>query len=832
MVRRKFQENKNHTRLTKLPRALSIKPTAIAVALVLAAPCAQAIVIVRDGALTVTDKTPPDSYELQGKSTLTLDSDAVVNNIRAGLSGGTGATVILGDGSSIAKTGLLMQGGRIDMDPAALTGKGVTIANDGSLSDLGDALKLTSGSTGTLSNATVSSTAGSSYAGVLLDNSALTLSDSTVSSVGWGVIVRDGSTLDLLRTSIATTNGTGLYINGNSNVTVSGGSISGTTQGVEVQQEGSSLTGRGVAISGSAGVGVVTAGGAKLSLSEGSSVTGATYGIAASRIPGAPTGDNTINLSDTTVTGSTRAAIVVLSLAHTEINVSGASSLIGGNGNLLEVRSGSKATLNVSGSTLTGDVVSADTGGAAVNLSQSATLTGNLKNVGSVSVVEGASWILPDSNEIGSLTLDGGHVVFAPGTPKTLTIDGDLTGSGTFAINTELGDLVGDLIDIKGTATGQHELAVRNTGKEPNAPGGKLEVVGTGGGDANFSLRGDYVDAGVYRYELRKEGDNWFLVNTADSSLEKQGVGGARFITPSAASVVALAGVPALVAYEQFDVLRTRMGEVRRLDGATGGWARSYGSSYRVASATGHSISQDQVGVVTGADHKVNSADGTLRVGASISYAHARASVLPGSGGNVNSQSLGLYATWLRENGFYLDGTLQALRFGTSARAVMSDGVGTSGSTSSYGAGMTVEAGRHIEAAGQVFIEPYVQLAGLATSASTYSLTNGMEVHNGRITSLQGKVGLSFGKTLTAANGAQVQPYARVAFINEFARGNDIKVNTTTFSNDLAGRRVELAVGVTGKLNRKLQVYGEYSYANGNRIEKPWGVTGGVRYMW
>jgi outer membrane autotransporter protein len=85
---------------------------------------------------------------------------------------------------------------------------------------------------------------------------------------------------------------------------------------------------------------------------------------------------------------------------------------------------------------------------------------------------------------------------------------------------------------------------------------------------------------------------------------------------------------------------------------------------------------------------------------------------------------------------------------------------------------------------------------------------------------------------LALGSGAQLQPYARVALANEFASGNEISVNATRFSSDFPGGRVELALGLTAKLTHLLHIYGEYSYTRGARLEKPWGLTAGLRYIW
>ena len=198
----------------------------------------------------------------------------------------------------------------------------------------------------------------------------------------------------------------------------------------------------------------------------------------------------------------------------------------------------------------------------------------------------------------------------------------------------------------------------------------------------------------------------------------------------------------------------------------------------------------------------------------------------------MESQTIGGYLTYLRTDGYYADAVLQASRFGNRGNAVMSDGVSTHGSNRNYGVGSSLELGRHIGVDGNWFVEPYVQLAGLFTSGSSFSLDNGMQATNGRSASLQGKIGTAAGKDFVLGDGSVVQPYVKLAFINEFAHSNPAYVNDIAFSNDLSGTRGEFSVGMTAKIKKSFHLYGEYSYAKGQKIEKTWALTGGLRYVW
>jgi outer membrane autotransporter protein len=77
-----------------------------------------------------------------------------------------------------------------------------------------------------------------------------------------------------------------------------------------------------------------------------------------------------------------------------------------------------------------------------------------------------------------------------------------------------------------------------------------------------------------------------------------------------------------------------------------------------------------------------------------------------------------------------------------------------------------------------------------------------------------------------------LQPYLRAAYAHEFVQNNQVKVNNNRFDNDLSGSRGELGLGVAATLNDRLQLHADFDYANGEKIEQPWGANVGLRYSW
>lgn len=158
--------------------------------------------------------------------------------------------------------------------------------------------------------------------------------------------------------------------------------------------------------------------------------------------------------------------------------------------------------------------------------------------------LENATWTMPSDTTLQNLTLNNSTVTLnsaysatTNNTPRrrrrsletettptsaehrfnTLTVNGKLSGQGTFQFTSSLFGYKSDKLKLSKDAEGTYKLAVRNTGKEPvtleqltliesldNQPlSDKLK----------FTLENDHVDAGALRYKLVKNNGEFRLHN-------------------------------------------------------------------------------------------------------------------------------------------------------------------------------------------------------------------------------------------------------------------------------------------------------------------------------
>jgi outer membrane autotransporter protein len=642
---------------------------------------------------------------------------------------------------------------------------------------------------------------GGRAAGVAVTASSASIADSSVRS--------NATALRLLRRDAA-----------GSTVTVSGSQLVGGTGGASLganstlDLKNSTLTGMGT----SAGAQLF---GSSTLNAQGSTITGASNGLQVFLDAAFPEATR-VNLIDTHVEGLDGAAILVgypfLGQAQADILVGPGATLKGSNGVLLDVVNDSMANLTADGAQLEGDVRAELGSSATVTLTNQARLTGRLQNVDSLTLANQGRWTLIEDSQVGKLNMSGGEVRFGEANQYQRLTLGELSGNGTFIMDTDFATGETDVLDVTGTATGNHSLLVGSSGAEPISAEA-VQLVHAGGGDATFALLGGKVDVGTFSYGLVQRGNDWFLEGVSDT------------ISPGTASALALFNTAPTVWYGELTTLRGRLGELRQDSRRTGVWARAYGNQYDVGGQAGYR--QAQQGFSLGADTPLPWGDGQWLAGVLAGHSNSDLNLTRGGSAEVQSYYMGLYATWLSaSSGYYFDSMVKLNRFDNDSEVTLSDGQRAKGRYDNVGVGASVEFGRHLSLGNGYFVEPYTQWSAATIAGKDYRLDNGLEVRGDDTRSLLGKAGATFGRTFDLGAGRFIQPYLRLAYAHEFADNNQVKVNETRFDNDLAGSRGEAGAGVSVALDERLQLHADFDYSHGERIEQPWGANVGLSYRW
>ena len=549
------------------------------------------------------------------------------------------------------------------------------------------------------------------------------------------------------------------------------------------------------------------------------------------------------------------------------------SSLSAPNGGIIGVSSGLNGethgnfSITFNNSTVQGlGLTSAedDVNGQADSLSENLTIISNDSKLSGIAYVDGSnsklnltlnnsSWSTSNyfdeedhrliDNSLTSLSLNKGTVNLEKTTNfQTLTIFSNLSGSGTFNLNTNIAENKSDKIVVKGTAEGNHKIGVTNQGA--NVANGKVTLVETNGGNAAFSLTNpnNRVDLGAYQYFLTKEGNNWVLVHSqkaldSTSSVETNvpdntGSNNAASNNPNVPDYTSIPKKPLLTNLSNIQVslrqaqlllveddlsgIHQRLGEVK--NGEKGNvWVRNVNSRQKLAAlSTGKSetsgFKQNVHSLQVGADTAVTD---NLRVGGFVGRSQANVDFNGHYGdGKVRSNSVGLYAAYLADNGIYVDNIVKYSRLHANSNHT---------EKRHYNAyTISSELGKRFSLANDWTITPQAQLAWTHISS---------QENEDSLSSVYSRIGLRVAKGFALSNGWNLQPYAEVNAITSKNRSS--KIHYTNSALDVASSRgrFESAVGLNaGFANHRFGL--EVSRADGKNFDKPYAIQAVYRYQW
>ena len=416
-----------------------------------------------------------------------------------------------------------------------------------------------------------------------------------------------------------------------------------------------------------------------------------------------------------------------------------------------------------------------------------------------------------------NLDLNNGVVNLANDNYQGIIIRGNLTGSGTFNLNTNIAENKSDKIVVKGTAEGNHKIGVTNQGA--NVADGKVTLVETNGGNAAFSLTNpnNRVDLGAYQYFLTKEGNNWVLAHSKNAVTSNAPVLPSTPLLSSLANAqVSLRQAQLLVVEDDLSGIHQRLGEVK--NGEKGNvWVRNVNSRQKLAAlSTGESetsgFKQNVHSVQVGADAAVTD---NLRVGGFVGRSQANVDFNGHYGdGKVRSNSVGLYAAYLADNGIYVDNIVKYSRL--HANSDLTEKRHYNAYT------ISSELGKRFSLANDWTITPQAQLAWTHISS---------QENEDSLSSVYSRIGLRVAKGFALSNGWNLQPYAEVNAITSKNRSS--KIHYTNSALDVASSRgrFESAVGLNaGFANHRFGL--EVSRADGKNFDKPYAIQAVYRYQW
>ena len=290
----------------------------------------------------------------------------------------------------------------------------------------------------------------------------------------------------------------------------------------------------------------------------------------------------------------------------------------------------------------------------------------------------------------------------------------------------------------------------------------------------------------------------------------------APLLSDLANAQVSLRQAQLLLVEDDLSGIHQRLGEVKNSEKGNV-WVRNVNSRQKLAAlSTGESetsgFRQNVHRVQVGADAAVTN---NLRIGGFVGRSQANVDFNGHYGdGKVRSNSVGLYAAYLADNGIYVDNIVKYSRLHTNSNHT---------EKRHYNAyTISSELGKRFSLANDWTITPQTQIAW------THISSQGNE---DSLSSVYSRIGLRVAKGFALSNGWNLQPYAEVNAITSKNRSN--KIHYTNSALDVASSRgrFESAVGLNaGFANHRFGL--EVSRVDGKNFDKPYAIQAVYHYSW
>ncbi|MFV0626485.1 MAG: autotransporter outer membrane beta-barrel domain-containing protein [Alphaproteobacteria bacterium] len=506
------------------------------------------------------------------------------------------------------------------------------------------------------------------------------------------------------------------------------------------------------------------------------------------------------------------------------INIKNDSRVVTNSGHLMEAIGVSSGTMNVNRSYVEGSIKTDATATSNLNLSNS------------------AIWIMREDSNLTNLNSANSQINLKSLSTayNTLTVKNYVGTNSTVYMNTYLG---GDssptdkIVIDGGSATGKTVLNITNRGGsgEKNVDGIKVVDAQNGAIVANgsFSLYGGKLDTGGYEYKLYQgntsgtDTNSMYLRTNGELTDIAKGMGN----VPSLTLNLAKAGM---------NSLHKRMGELRTANDqdVNGAWVRSYGRHLTVNDKIDSKI--NLYGVEGGYDHRIDTDNlsGKFYLGGMIGYLHTESVKTKSIDGNGsgNTPSVGAYATWIGNDGWFVDGVFRYFWEDLDMRSHASNGQVVQYNVKREMAAFSLEAGKQMKfctkhCSGNFIVEPKVEVGYDVAQGKTFRTNLGDELRYGDTKSFSGKASIMFGYEYLIQYDMIAQPYIQFGVLREFEGKTKINYASATYDSALGGTSYEVGGGGFLKMSKHSSFYSEFLYEKGSKVEAISGNIG-FRYTW
>ena len=420
---------------------------------------------------------------------------------------------------------------------------------------------------------------------------------------------------------------------------------------------------------------------------------------------------------------------------------------------------------------------------------------------------------------------------------NTLGIENLSANNAVFNMHVDLETQTADKLNITDSYSGNANLKLTNVAPTAQATTGDgiklVEFADTATVNGTFDLLGGKWDEGGYVYKLAQgtaagTGQDYYLRNTQE-------------LTDTFKTMLNVPIMNVVIAQTGMNSLQKRLGDLRAMDNTQakqGVWVRSYYKDMTVDDLI--KTDANLFGAEAGYDWLFRAEEPTkLYAGVLVGFVSTRNIKTKKSDGvydkgDGEAPGVGVYATLLNENGWFVD--LAARNFWSKLDMKNHSSTGTelAYKPNRNVVAASVEVGKSInsELARNKFIriEPKLEIGYMHASAENASVGDtGNDIRYNAANYVNAKAGVLLAYNAVRDNGLLIEPLLELAYRYAFAGKDDLAYAGAAEKSDLSGGTLEVNAGLDMQLTKNLYWYGLGSYEAGN-IVKGWGVHAGIRY--
>lgn len=439
-----------------------------------------------------------------------------------------------------------------------------------------------------------------------------------------------------------------------------------------------------------------------------------------------------------------------------------------------------------------------------------------------LSLSNGGTWEVTGDSFVNDLTMNAG-VLKVTDNAKKIVVDELHGNSGTALFAASIGDgevVVPGKVEVK-KVTDKTAFKIGLSGINAD----DLAANGIGAEKTLGELVGKVTGSGVDNITQTAVIERGTLTGEITAELNKDGFTNMKQAqdTPTTAAIRDLTAINYLSWKQEMSSLSQRMGELRDSSAEHGVWARVYGGKVENGSQYDNEYQTYQVGY----DKKYTVDNGRVYLGYLVSYTDGETDYSYGTGENY-SVGAGIYATWMNNNGHYVDILYKVSRLNN--KFDMKDVEDVKGDYDTYGISLSAEYGKRFDITDKWFTEPSVGMHLGRLGDETYTTDGGIEISQDSIYTTEGRIGATVGYKFSDKGNV----YARTHVVKEFAGEVDTEYERkgvcASTSEDFGDTWFEFGVGVNYRFTENMNVYADIERTGDSTVDTKWQGNLGFRY--